>query len=64
MSTVTIDWQRCRGHGVCSAALPELLELDEWGYPIVKDSTVSDDLKSAARLAVATCPAAALRLQR
>ncbi len=62
-STVTIDWRRCRGHGVCSAALQELITLDEWGYPVMPDATVPDDLKTAARMAQATCPAAALRLR-
>ena len=25
----------CTGHGVCAELLPELISLDEWGYPIV-----------------------------
>mgnify|MGYP003600392590 FL=1 len=63
MSTVTIDWRRCRGHGVCAAALQEMVTLDEWGYPVMPDPTVSDDLVVAARMAQATCPAAALRVR-
>lgn len=61
--SVAIDWRRCRGHGVCSAALPEMVELDEWGFPVVEDATVPDHLRAAARMAQVTCPAAALRLQ-
>lgn len=64
MSTVTIDWRRCRGHGVCAAALHELVTLDEWGFPVMPDPNVPDDLHAAARMAQATCPAAALRVQR
>ncbi|MEI2786685.1 MAG: ferredoxin [Candidatus Nanopelagicales bacterium] len=63
MSTVSIDWRRCRGHGVCSAALRELITLDEWGYPVVADPEVPEALHNAARMASATCPAAALRLR-
>lgn len=62
--TLRIDWRRCRGHGVCSAALGELIDLDESGFPMVNGADVPEDLMLAARMAQATCPAAALRLQR
>ena len=32
---VHVDWTRCDGHGACAELLPELLETDEWGYPLV-----------------------------
>ena len=64
MSSVTIDWRRCRGHGVCSAALAELITLDESGYPIVATGELPDELQAAARMAQMTCPAAALRVRR
>lgn len=63
MSTVQIDWRRCRGHGVCAAALGELVQLDGWGYPVLSSPEVPDDLRDAARMAQRTCPAAALRLK-
>ena len=25
----------CAGHGVCAELLPELITLDEWGYPLL-----------------------------
>ncbi len=64
---LTVDWERCAGHGVCAAAIGERIDLDSWGYPIgvsTQGVPVPDSLVRAARLAVATCPAAALRLQR
>jgi ferredoxin len=62
--SVTIDWRRCRGHGVCAAALGELVSLDEWGFPVVEQAEVPEHLRAAARMAQATCPAAALRARR
>ncbi|MCU0279209.1 MAG: ferredoxin [Candidatus Nanopelagicales bacterium] len=59
---IHIDWRRCQGHGVCSAALQELIALDEWGYPVVSTSEVPPGLEVAARAAQWTCPAAALRV--
>jgi ferredoxin len=52
---------------VCAAALGERIDLDTWGYPIgvtTRGEDVPDSLVGAAKLAVAMCPAAALRLER
>lgn len=67
MRALTVDWRLCAGHGVCTAAAPELVGRDPWGYPDLggADSTpVPPDLEPAARWAVRACPAAALRLAR
>lgn len=64
---LTVDWARCVGHGVCAAAIGERIDLDTWGYPIgvtTRGEGIPDSLVRAARLAVSTCPAAALRLTR
>ena len=31
-----VDWPECRARGLCHEVLPELIDLDEWGYPIVR----------------------------
>ncbi len=64
---LTVDWVRCGGHGVCAAALGERIGLDPWGYPVgvtTRGAVIPSGQVRAARLAVASCPAAALRLQR
>ncbi|MGH3302289.1 MAG: ferredoxin [Streptosporangiaceae bacterium] len=53
----------CTGHGLCADLLPELIELDEWGYPII-ENRIPDGLAAHARRAVSACPALALRLTR
>lgn len=58
-----VDWERCDGHGLCAALLPEVVDVDEWGYPIVA-SPVPPALVRPAVAAVAACPALALRLVR
>jgi len=52
----------CAGHGACAELLPELIGLDEWGYPLVADGEIPAALERPARRAVAACPALALRL--
>jgi ferredoxin len=53
----------CRAYGLCAELLPELVDLDEWGYPLLAD-TVPVPLLDRAREAVAACPTLALRLSR
>jgi ferredoxin len=60
-----IDWTRCRGHGLCHELLPELLDVDPWGYPVShagRDPEVPAALRDAAGQAVRLCPRLALRL--
>lgn len=61
---VHIDRTVCSGHGVCAELLPELLGLDEWGYPLLPTGPVPRSLERHARRAVAGCPVLALRLRR
>jgi ferredoxin len=50
------------GHGLCADLLPELVDIDEWGFPILRADTVGPDLLPHARRAVRACPTLALRL--
>ena len=57
-----VDRIACDGFGMCAELLPELIELDDWGYPIVH-STIPKKLVPMARKAVDVCPVLALRIQ-
>jgi ferredoxin len=61
---LVIDPIACDGHGVCAELLPELIDLDDWGYPIVNSKDVPPHLEVMARRARDLCPMLALRLQR
>jgi sulfoxide reductase heme-binding subunit YedZ len=52
----------CSGHGLCAELLPELITLDQWGYPVLADGPVPPRLARRAVRAVTDCPALALRL--
>lgn len=54
----------CCGHGVCAELLPEMISMDEWGYPLLDPRPVPRGLERQARRAVAGCPALALRLSQ
>jgi len=57
-----LDPIRCDAYGHCAELLPELVHLDEWGYPIVAKGVIPAELEAHARRAVAACPRLALHL--
>jgi ferredoxin len=52
----------CDGRGLCAELLPELIRLDDWGYPIVEPGPVPRELEGHAKRAVDACPLLALSL--
>lgn len=54
----------CQAHGICAELLPELISLDEWGYPLLDPDPVPAALMVHARRAVADCPTLALMLTK
>ena len=61
MASLRVDWPACKARGLCHELLPEIVELDEWGYPLVT-GPVGAELLADARAAVRACPQLALRL--
>ena len=54
----------CEGRGLCAEVLPELITLDDWGFPIIADGVVPSRLQGQAGEAVRLCPTLALRLEQ
>ena len=52
----------CDGRGLCAEVLPEMITLDDWGFPIIRDTDVPPGLLNEAAEAVRLCPRLALRL--
>ena len=61
MVSLRVDWPACQRRGLCAEVLPEVLSLDEWGYPTVP-APVPRELLELAHAAVSACPHSALRL--
>ena len=57
---LTVNPIKCTAHGMCAELLPEFISLDPWGYPIVPDEPLPEELTGLARKAAAACPTLAL----
>ena len=62
-STLRVNPIACTGHGMCAELLPELINLDRWGYPILASATVPGSLLDHARRAAQACPTLALLIE-
>ena len=54
----------CEAHGMCAELLPERIELDDWGYPVLDGERLEGELVEHARRAARACPTFALLLER
>ena len=61
---LAVNWTTCVGHGMCAELLPELIRLDDWGYPIIRPDPIPPELEPPVKRAIEACPTLALLLQR
>jgi ferredoxin len=61
---IRVDSIACAGRGLCAELLPELITLDDWGFPIILAGEVPAYLLDEAGEAVRVCPKLALHLER
>lgn len=59
---VHVNPQVCAGFGVCLGLCPEVFELHDDGYAIVRVSEVPPELEDTVRQAVSQCPSGAISL--
>jgi ferredoxin len=52
---VTVDSDRCRGHGVCCALCPEVFTLTSAGYAVAA-AEVASEFEDDVRAAQDSCP--------
>ena len=61
---LVVDCIKCDGRGLCAELLPELIRLDDWGYPILRPGPVPEHLLPLVQRAVEDCPVLAIALRR
>jgi len=59
----TISAERCQGHALCAAAVPDFFELsDDDGHSSVASPRIPENLREAVRMAAANCPERAITI--
>jgi ferredoxin len=62
---ISIEYDRCEGHGRCVDAAPEIFELDDQeGRVVLLEQEPPEELRGKASAAVDACPVAALHVSR
>ena len=59
-----VDPIACDGRGLCAEVFPEMITLDDWGFPLIRDEEIPPGLMAGAGEALRLCPLLALRLDR
>jgi len=59
---LTVDFERCTGHGRCYDLAPELFDEDEAGHCVLLQASVPDALADKAKVAADNCPEEAITL--
>ena len=62
MTHVSVDADRCTGHGRCYTLAPDIFDADEVGHSIVLVSEVSGELEQQAITGERNCPEQAITL--
>jgi ferredoxin len=57
---VEVDRDRCEGNAVCVGIAPDLFDLDDDDYAVMKVDVIPPDQEDLAEQAVNECPRAAL----
>lgn len=58
-----VNWILCDGYGLCGDLAPDLVDLDDRRYPILRQAPVERGLLHDAQRAVDCCPMKALALE-
>lgn len=60
---VSVDLNRCTGHGRCYALCPEVFEEDDAGHCQIVLREIPEALEDRARMAAENCPELAILLE-
>lgn len=61
---VEVNPNICEGHGQCNAIAPEVYDLDECGYCLIRDPEVPPELEAQADEGARACPVQAIAVIR
>lgn len=61
---VTVDPDICEGHGQCNVVAPDVYDLDDDGYCLIRTPDVPSRLEAQAEEGALACPVMAITVER
>ncbi|MDF1602234.1 ferredoxin [Nocardioides sp. YIM 152315] len=60
---LTVDRDKCSGHGRCYSLAPDYFDCDDEGYPVILNEQLDSNDGSKVTIAVDSCPERAVTLK-
>ena len=60
---IVVDFDKCDSNGVCCGIAPEVFELDDENFLVIKQESPGDELQDKMDEAVRSCPTGAISLE-
>ena len=60
---IVVDFDKCDSNGVCCGIAPDLFELDDQNYLVIKDEEPGEEHRAALEEAVRSCPTGAIAIE-
>jgi ferredoxin len=60
---ITVDFDVCQSHGLCTEAAPEVFEIRDDGFLYILQEAPADGLRAKVEKAIRECPTGAIKLE-
>jgi len=60
---ITVDFDTCQSHGLCTEAAPEVFELRDDGFLYILNENPPEELRTKVARAARECPTGAIRVE-
>jgi ferredoxin len=60
---ITVDFDACQSHGLCTEAAPEVFELRDDGFLYILNESPPEELRTKVTRAARECPTGAIRVE-
>jgi ferredoxin len=60
---IVVDFDKCDSNGVCCGIAPDLFELDDQNFLVIKQEEPGDDQRATLEEAVRNCPTEAISIE-
>ena len=60
---VVVDFDKCDSNGVCCGIAPEVFELDDQNFLVIKQENPGEELRGMMEECVRSCPTGAISLE-